>query len=80
MDTVRIYSETLQKFKADFPDFIGSKMIYAPVRNMNDDVLDKYISICIEIKVSFIAVIVSNKYLLIIFYSKNIQNYWLDLI
>ncbi|CAD7004412.1 unnamed protein product [Ceratitis capitata] len=54
MDTVRIYKETLDKFMADYPDFIGSKMIYAPLRNASPETVEKYISTCIEIKVSAI--------------------------
>lgn len=51
LDTVRIYKETLDKFMADHIDFIGSKMIYAPIRNTDADGLDKYIKVCVEIKV-----------------------------
>ncbi|XP_004526784.1 adenosine deaminase 2 [Ceratitis capitata] len=50
MDTVRIYKDTLDKFMADYPDFIGSKMIYAPLRNASPETVEKYISTCIEIK------------------------------
>lgn len=53
VDTVRIYKETLDRFMKDYPDFIGSKLIYAPIRNADDGSFDHYIKVCLEIKVSF---------------------------
>ncbi|XP_037950031.1 adenosine deaminase 2-like isoform X5 [Teleopsis dalmanni] len=50
LDTVKIYKDTLDKFMKDHPDFIGSKLIYAPLRNVDDAAFDKYICTCIEIK------------------------------
>ncbi|XP_017059023.1 adenosine deaminase 2-A [Drosophila ficusphila] len=50
MDTVRIYVETLEKFKEDHPDFIGSRMIYAPIRNTDSEGVAAYIKTLIEIK------------------------------
>lgn len=52
IDTVRIYKETLDKFMAAHSDFIGSKLIYAPIRNIDDDGMAYFIKTCIEIKVS----------------------------
>ncbi|XP_039485886.1 adenosine deaminase 2 [Drosophila santomea] len=43
MDTVRIYVETLEKFKEAHPDFIGSRMIYAPIRNTDSEGVTEYI-------------------------------------
>ncbi|XP_036336590.1 adenosine deaminase 2-like [Rhagoletis pomonella] len=53
LDTVRIYKETLEKFMQDYPDFIGSKLIYAPIRNTSPTQVEEYIRICIEIKVKY---------------------------
>ncbi|XP_052844155.1 adenosine deaminase 2-A [Drosophila gunungcola] len=50
MDTVRIYVETLEKFKEAHPDFIGSRMIYAPIRNTNSEGVTAYIETLKEIK------------------------------
>ncbi|XP_017003538.2 adenosine deaminase 2-A [Drosophila takahashii] len=50
MDTVRIYVETLEKFKDAHPDFIGSRMIYAPIRNTNSEGVSAYIETLKEIK------------------------------
>ncbi|XP_016937520.4 adenosine deaminase 2-A [Drosophila suzukii] len=50
MDTVRIYVETLEKFKDAHPDFIGSRMIYAPIRNTNSEGVSAYIQTMKEIK------------------------------
>uniref|UniRef100_T1P9Q7 Adenosine deaminase n=1 Tax=Musca domestica TaxID=7370 RepID=T1P9Q7_MUSDO len=48
--TVSVYKETLDKFMAANPNFIGSKLIYAPIRNINDAGMDHFIKTCIEIK------------------------------
>ncbi|XP_011183883.2 adenosine deaminase 2 [Zeugodacus cucurbitae] len=53
LDTVRIYTETLEKFMKEYPDFIGSKMIYAPIRNTSPETVEQYIRICIEIKAKY---------------------------
>ncbi|XP_054736279.1 adenosine deaminase 2-A-like [Anastrepha obliqua] len=53
LDTVRIYKETLDKFMQDYPDFIGSKIIYAPLRIVSPTTVEEYIRICIEIKAKY---------------------------
>ncbi|XP_026845361.1 adenosine deaminase 2-A [Drosophila persimilis] len=53
LDTVRIYVETLEKFKKDNPDFIGSRMIYAPIRNTNPEGVLSYIETLKEIKAQY---------------------------
>nr|XP_014096047.1 adenosine deaminase 2-like isoform X2 [Bactrocera oleae]XP_036222361.1 adenosine deaminase 2-like isoform X2 [Bactrocera oleae] len=53
LDTVRIYKETLERFMNEYPDFIGSKMIYAPIRNASPETVEQYIRICIEIKATY---------------------------
>nr|NP_524130.1 adenosine deaminase-related growth factor A, isoform A [Drosophila melanogaster]NP_996119.1 adenosine deaminase-related growth factor A, isoform B [Drosophila melanogaster]AOQ11249.1 Adgf-A-RA [synthetic construct]AAF49306.1 adenosine deaminase-related growth factor A, isoform A [Drosophila melanogaster]AAL13884.1 LD35474p [Drosophila melanogaster]AAL40913.1 adenosine deaminase-related growth factor A [Drosophila melanogaster]AAS64976.1 adenosine deaminase-related growth factor A, isoform  len=50
MDTVRIYVETLEKFKEAHPDFIGSRMIYAPIRYTNAEGVTGYIQTLKQIK------------------------------
>ncbi|XP_068149339.1 adenosine deaminase 2 [Drosophila tropicalis] len=50
LDTVRIYVETLEKFKAAHPDFIGSRMIYAPLRNTDAAGVSGYIETLKEIR------------------------------
>ncbi|XP_016955997.1 adenosine deaminase 2-A [Drosophila biarmipes] len=50
MDTVRIYVETVEKFKEAHPDFIGSRMIYAPIRNTNAEGVSAYIKTLKEMK------------------------------
>ncbi|KAH8266128.1 hypothetical protein KR038_006012, partial [Drosophila bunnanda] len=53
MDTVRIYVETLEKFKEAHPDFIGSRMIYAPLRNTNSQGMTSYIETLKEIQAKY---------------------------
>uniref|UniRef100_A0A1I8PKD4 Adenosine deaminase n=1 Tax=Stomoxys calcitrans TaxID=35570 RepID=A0A1I8PKD4_STOCA len=50
MDTVDIYKQTLDKFMAANPGFIGSKLIYAPLRNVDDATMEHFVRTCIEIK------------------------------
>ncbi|KAH8371706.1 hypothetical protein KR093_008554, partial [Drosophila rubida] len=50
LDTVRIYVDTLKEFKDKHPDFIGSRMIYAPLRNTDAAGILGYIKIVKEIK------------------------------
>ncbi|XP_017843620.2 adenosine deaminase 2 isoform X1 [Drosophila busckii] len=53
LDTVRIYVETLAKFKAANPDFIGSRMIYAPLRNVKPEGIEDYIKILLQVKQAY---------------------------
>ncbi|XP_067647328.1 adenosine deaminase 2-like isoform X2 [Eurosta solidaginis] len=53
MHTVRVYNETLTKFMKDYPDFIGSKLIYAPLRDCDESTVPEYIKICTEIKAKY---------------------------
>ncbi|KAL7733357.1 hypothetical protein ACLKA6_004850 [Drosophila palustris] len=52
LDTVRIYVETLQRFKdqPEHKDFIGSRLIYAPLRNTDPEGVLAYIVILKQIK------------------------------
>lgn len=44
-----MYYEVLQKFKADYPNFIDSKFIYAPVRKVDDKTFDEYFPVLQEL-------------------------------
>ncbi|XP_064541325.1 adenosine deaminase 2 [Drosophila montana] len=52
LDTVRIYVETLEKFKnqPENKDFIGSRMIYAPLRNTDAEGVARYIETLKQVK------------------------------
>lgn len=51
---MRIYVETLEKFKnqPENKDFIGSRMIYAPLRNTDAEGVARYIETLKQVKVS----------------------------
>lgn len=53
IDTARIYEETYKRFKAANPGFIGSKLIYAPQRNVKTLDVRKYIETAIKLKEQF---------------------------
>ncbi|CAH2238457.1 jg13094 [Pararge aegeria aegeria] len=48
--TAKSYKKTFDKFKKDYPDFIGAKLIYAPARGINRDKLDEYLRLARAIK------------------------------
>lgn len=50
-DTVAIYKRELERFMADHPDFIGSKLIYAPLRNVEPSVVEEYVKTTVELNV-----------------------------
>jgi len=51
-DTVAIYKSELERFKADHPDFIDSKLIYAPLRGVEPSVVEEYVKTAVELNVS----------------------------
>ncbi|XP_017863453.1 PREDICTED: adenosine deaminase CECR1 [Drosophila arizonae] len=55
LDTVRIYVQTLEKFMnhPDNKDFIGSRMIYAPLRNTDAAGVARYIEILKQVKATY---------------------------
>lgn len=53
IDATRIFEKTLQSFKKANPGFIGSKMIYAPHRNVQSINVKEYIATAIELKEQF---------------------------
>lgn len=44
LEVAELYYEVLQRFKKEFPDFVGSKFIYAPLRFANATTFDKYLT------------------------------------
>ncbi|XP_022831994.1 adenosine deaminase AGSA-like [Spodoptera litura] len=49
VDTAKSYRRVTDKFKKDYPDFFGAKLIYAPVRSVTRETLKNYIKIAKEI-------------------------------
>lgn len=49
---VQIYYDVLHKFKQEHPNFIGGKVIYAPLRAANDSQFQIYLDTCTELHVS----------------------------
>ncbi|KAJ8688310.1 hypothetical protein QAD02_024105 [Eretmocerus hayati] len=50
LDLARIYKRVSDKFVEKHPDFIGVKLIYAPLRQCNSSELDEYVSHARELK------------------------------
>ncbi|XP_046482153.1 adenosine deaminase 2 isoform X1 [Neodiprion pinetum] len=44
IEVARLYKETTERFVKDHPDFIGTRLIYAPLRNANDRQMDDYLT------------------------------------
>ncbi|XP_030572689.1 adenosine deaminase 2 [Drosophila novamexicana] len=52
-DTVSIYKSETERFMANNPDFIGARLIYAPLRGVEPKVVDEYVQKCIALKKEF---------------------------
>lgn len=50
MITAKAYRKTINRFMRDYPDFIGAKLIFAPSRKVDRNVLDQYIQTARQIK------------------------------
>lgn len=48
--TAEIYKKVTDEFMQDYPDFLGAKIIYAPLRLADTETVKKYIEIAREIK------------------------------
>ncbi|CAH1155578.1 unnamed protein product [Phaedon cochleariae] len=53
VEVVKMYHDTLDKFKRDYPDFIGAKFIYAPHRSATNNTMQQYIYTFRRIKKRF---------------------------
>lgn len=49
-DVVGIYEKLTNRFKKEHPDFVGAKLIYAPIRSCNRKQVKEYIKIMLELK------------------------------
>lgn len=49
--TIGIYVDVVQEFVAKHQDFIGAKLIYAPLRGVEPEVVEQYIDKCVALKV-----------------------------
>lgn len=50
MVTAKAYNKVIKRFKRDYPDFFGAKLIYAPIRKVEREVMDQYIQFAKQIK------------------------------
>lgn len=48
--TAETYKKVVDQFVKDYPDFMGAKLIYAPLRLVGKDTVDKYIQTAKELK------------------------------
>jgi adenosine deaminase CECR1 len=48
---VALYEEAFDRFTRDHPDFGGAKIIYAPVRRVDNDTMDRYMALASQLKV-----------------------------
>lgn len=51
-NTVQIYKTQTERFQELHPDFIGAKLIYAPLRGVSPKVVQKYVKNCTDLNVS----------------------------
>ncbi|XP_015127297.1 adenosine deaminase 2 [Diachasma alloeum] len=50
LEVVGIYKNVTARFKEDYPDFIGAKIIYAPLRMMSETEIGNFINEAVEMK------------------------------
>lgn len=50
---MQLYYDALQEFKQEYPDFIGSKFIYAPLKIAPDNVVEKYFQTVVKLNEAF---------------------------
>lgn len=48
--TARSYHKVINRFKKDYPDFFGAKIIYAPSRKVERETIDTYLELAKQIK------------------------------
>ncbi|CAG9565330.1 unnamed protein product [Danaus chrysippus] len=53
IETVRSYKKVLDRFMADYPDFYGAKLIYAPLRNVDLKTVRHYLNVAKRIREEF---------------------------
>jgi adenosine deaminase CECR1 len=53
VEIVQTYVDTLAQFKTDYPDFIGSKFVYAPVRAVDDQIFNSYLDTMLQLHERF---------------------------
>lgn len=53
MDVGQIYAEVLKDFKSTHLDFVGCKVIYAPLRGISDETFDTYLPIMQKLRRNF---------------------------
>ncbi|XP_068149182.1 adenosine deaminase 2 [Drosophila tropicalis] len=52
-DTVALYKSEVERFVSENPDFIGSKLIYAPLRGVEPKIVDDYVKTCVVLNEKF---------------------------
>lgn len=52
-EVVQIYYDAVNEFKKENPGFIGSKMIYAPVRKVDDETFAEYMKMILQLQDRF---------------------------
>ncbi|KAK4873083.1 hypothetical protein RN001_015112 [Aquatica leii] len=53
IEVAGIYKKVADKFKQDYPDFIDVRLIYAPVRNVNNATVEEYVNIVNELEIRY---------------------------
>lgn len=51
IQVAQLYKETFDRFRNDHPDFSGAKIIFSPVRRINNQTLSKHLELAIQLTV-----------------------------
>jgi hypothetical protein len=47
----QLYKDTFDRFKSDNPDFSGAKIIFAPLRRVDNATMTRYVELASQLKV-----------------------------
>ncbi|XP_011880774.1 PREDICTED: adenosine deaminase CECR1-like [Vollenhovia emeryi] len=50
LEMLKIHKDVINRFKKDYPDFVGAKIIYAPQRGVDDEKMDYYLKTLTQIR------------------------------
>ena len=52
VQVTQLYKDTFDRFKTDYPDFSGAKIIFAPLRRVDNATMTSYVQLASQLKVA----------------------------
>ena len=54
VQVIQLYKDTFDRFKTDYPDFTGAKIIFAPLRRVDNATMTSYVQLASQLKVGLV--------------------------